>query len=79
MSKFILDKQTARLIVLQRIELLNFFQKKIRKLFGRYACFSIQELSELRLAFVRKAVHVRRQDLWASWLPDLTENLTHLG
>ena len=37
MSKFILDKQTARLIVLQRIELLNFFQKKIRKLFGRFA------------------------------------------
>ena len=36
MSKFILDKQTARLIVLQRIELLGPFQKRIRKLFGRY-------------------------------------------
>ena len=36
MDKFILDKESARLIVLQRIELLNSFQKKIRKLFGRY-------------------------------------------
>ena len=36
MSKFTLDKQTARLIVLQRIELLSLFQKKLRKLFGRY-------------------------------------------
>ena len=36
MSKFILDKQTARLIVLQRIELLNIFQRKLRKFFGRY-------------------------------------------
>lgn len=36
MSKFILDKQTARLIVLQRIELLNTFQRKLRKFFGRY-------------------------------------------
>ena len=36
MSKFILDKQTARLIVLQRIELLSTFQRKLRKFFGRY-------------------------------------------
>lgn len=36
MSKFILDKQTARLIVLQRIELLSMFQRKLRKFFGRY-------------------------------------------
>ena len=36
MDKFILDGDTARLIVLQRVELLNLFQKKIRKLFGRY-------------------------------------------
>jgi len=36
MDKFSLDKKSARLIVLQRIELLQSFQKKIRKLFGRY-------------------------------------------
>ena len=36
MNKFILDKEISRLIVLQRIELLNPFQKKIRKFFGRY-------------------------------------------
>ena len=36
MNKFTLDKESARLIVLQRIELLQSFQKKLRKLFGRY-------------------------------------------
>ena len=36
MNKFALDKESARLIVLQRIELLQSFQKKLRKLFGRY-------------------------------------------
>ena len=36
MNKFALDKKSARLIVLQRIELLQSFQKKLRKLFGRY-------------------------------------------
>ena len=36
MNKFTLDKESARLIVLQRIELLQSFQKKVRKLFGRY-------------------------------------------
>ena len=37
MNNFVFSKKIARLIVLQRIELLSFFQKKIRKLFGRYA------------------------------------------
>ncbi len=37
MNKFRFSRKTARLIVLQRIELLNYFQKKIRKIFGRYA------------------------------------------
>tara|TARA_B110001452_G_scaffold243096_1_gene226257 strand:+ start:341 stop:1033 length:693 start_codon:yes stop_codon:yes gene_type:complete len=36
MSKFRLEKKTARLIVLQRIELISPLLKKIRKLFGRY-------------------------------------------
>tara|TARA_A100000164_G_scaffold381912_1_gene436452 strand:- start:3711 stop:4409 length:699 start_codon:yes stop_codon:yes gene_type:complete len=36
MSIFRLNKKMARLIVLQRIELLGPFQKRIRKLFGRY-------------------------------------------
>ena len=36
MKSFILPKNTARLVVLQRIELLSSFFKKIRKLFGRY-------------------------------------------
>ena len=36
MSIFHLNKKMARLIVLQRIELLGQFQKRIRKLFGRY-------------------------------------------
>ncbi len=36
MNKFALDKKSARLIVLQRIELLQSLQKKLRKLFGRY-------------------------------------------
>ena len=36
MSIFHLNKKMARLIVLQRIELLGPFQKRIRKLFGRY-------------------------------------------
>ena len=36
MNKFTLDKESARLIILQRIELLQSFQKKLRKLFGRY-------------------------------------------
>ena len=36
MEFFSLPKKAARLIVLQRIELLNSFQVKIRKLFGRY-------------------------------------------
>ena len=36
MKYFILPKKAARLVVLQRIELLSFFFKKIRKLFGRY-------------------------------------------
>ena len=33
---FYLDKKEARLIILQRIELLNTFLRRIRKLFGRY-------------------------------------------
>ena len=36
MNNFIFSKKVARLIILQRIELLSSFQKKIRKLFGRY-------------------------------------------
>ena len=36
MKYFNLPKNTARLIVLQRIELISPFQTKIRKLFGRY-------------------------------------------
>ena len=36
MNNFILPSKTARLIVLQRIELLGPFLVKIRKLFGRY-------------------------------------------
>ncbi len=36
MQSFIITPKTARLIVLQRIELLNNFLVKIRKLFGRY-------------------------------------------
>ena len=36
MSKFYLQQKTARLIVLQRIELINPLLKKLRKLFGRY-------------------------------------------
>jgi hypothetical protein len=36
MSKFHLDNKTARLVVLQRIELASILLKKIRKLFGRY-------------------------------------------
>ena len=36
MSNFILTKKTARLILLQRIQLSGPLQKKIRKLFGRY-------------------------------------------
>jgi len=34
-NNFILPNKAARLIVLQRIELLSLFLKKIRKLFGR--------------------------------------------
>ena len=36
MEAFKLDRNLAQLAVLQRIELANSFQKKIRKLFGRY-------------------------------------------
>ncbi len=36
MKNFNLDREIARLILLQRIELLSHFQKKIRKFFGRY-------------------------------------------
>ena len=36
MKKIFLERETARLIILQRIELLNPILKKIRKLFGRY-------------------------------------------
>ena len=37
MNNFVFSKKIARLIILQRIELLSLFQKKLRKLFGRYA------------------------------------------
>jgi len=36
MSKFILTKESARLILLQRIQFSGLLQKKIRKFFGRY-------------------------------------------
>ena len=36
MTNFILTKEIARLILLQRIQLSSPLQKKIRKLFGRY-------------------------------------------
>ena len=36
LKKFSIDKNMAKLIFFQRIELLNNFQKKIRKIFGRY-------------------------------------------
>ena len=36
MESFSLDREIARLILLQRIELITPFQKKIRKFFGRY-------------------------------------------
>ena len=35
-DKFLLPKNAARIIVLQRIELINSFLMKIRKIFGRY-------------------------------------------
>ena len=36
LKNFSIDKNMAELILFQRIELLNGFQKKIRKIFGRY-------------------------------------------
>jgi len=36
MESFNLDREIARLILLQRIEILNPFQKKIRKVLGRH-------------------------------------------
>ena len=36
LKKFYIDKNMAKIILFQRIELLNNFQKKIRKIFGRY-------------------------------------------
>ena len=36
MTQFFLQQKTARLIVLQRIELINPLLKKLRKFFGRY-------------------------------------------
>lgn len=35
-KNFSIDKNMAKLILFQRVELLNSFQKKIRKIFGRY-------------------------------------------
>ena len=36
LKNFSIDKNMTKLIFFQRIELLNNFQKKIRKIFGRY-------------------------------------------
>ena len=36
LENFSIDKNMAKLILFQRVELLNNFQKKIRKMFGRY-------------------------------------------
>ena len=36
LENFSIDKNMAKLILFQRVELLNSFQKKIRKIFGRY-------------------------------------------
>ena len=36
LKNFSIDKNMAKLILFQRTELLNNFQKKIRKIFGRY-------------------------------------------
>ena len=36
METFNLDRETARLIIFQRIQFLTTFDQKIRKLFGRY-------------------------------------------
>ena len=36
MDHFTLPSKAARLIVLQRIEIIGFFLKKLRKFFGRY-------------------------------------------
>ena len=36
LKNFSIDKNMAKLILFQRTELLNSFQKKIRKIFGRY-------------------------------------------
>ena len=36
LKNFSIDKNMAKLILFQRVELLNSFQKKIRKIFGRY-------------------------------------------
>ena len=36
LKNFSIDKNMAKLIFFQRAELLNNFQKKIRKIFGRY-------------------------------------------
>jgi len=36
LKNFSIDKNMAKLILFQRVELLNSFQKRIRKIFGRY-------------------------------------------
>ena len=54
MSKFRLEKKTARLIVLQRIELIGPFLKRIRKLFGRYLFSSLITKYFLNKKYIEK-------------------------
>ena len=59
MKKIYLNRDIARLIALQRIELLGPILKKIRKLFGRYSCTSFSCYGRLMLFF---STHIRHSE-----------------
>jgi hypothetical protein len=57
MSKFNLERKTARLIVLQRIELISPLLKKLRKFFGRYIFSSFITKYFLNIKIIEKNYH----------------------
>ncbi len=57
MNSFILPKQAARLVVLQRIELVSPFLLKIRKLFGRYIFSNLITKFFLNNSLIAKRYH----------------------
>ena len=77
MEAFKLDRNLAHLAVLQRIELITSFQKKVRKLFGRYLFSKIFSKYMLDVDYSREDLVNKYPE--ARTFPQITQDGNYIG